>query len=392
MKKLKKYSRTALALLLTLAAVLSLNVNCFAAYVLEDGCYVLYTDNEYTCLNVGFGEKDGGSVIVDTANLEEHEIWVLRNVGAGWVTLAPFHAKDCFLTANGFDEPLTVEKGIPGREAQWKPVSVGNNRYIFKNRSDPSCVIDCMNGFNSQDGNPFLLYESNHFAAAQYICPVRISISMSVLTPAERMMNFPGGNYKIGLYYNKNMVLNSQYGLSLNAKLVVDPYNGEAHEWVTVVDRGNGKYSLHFAGNTSLCIAPPDIFVDSQLTVRAYDGSDICLWEIYRVGSTYSLRNCKTGLFCDDWCGQTAAGTSIISYTYTEGGAPQRFYMTRLSGAASTASTVSNSANLTSAMLSAAKKVGVQSGGSSLDKIRCGCYCVAYIRTYFDGATRSPDS
>lgn len=45
---------------------------------------------------------------------------------------------------------------------------------------------------------------------------------------------------------------------------------------------------------------------------------------------------------------------------------------------------------VTLAMLSFASQVGVQKTGSSTEQAMCGCYCVAYVRSYLDGYAHSP--
>ena len=113
MKMLKKM----LAMALTLAIVVSMLVTSGVAaslIMLANGIYVLYSENGETCLNVQFAEGDNGRVVIDTADGEPNESWVVTNDVFGNLTIRPLHAQDCYLSGeNGFDQPLVIKKGIP---------------------------------------------------------------------------------------------------------------------------------------------------------------------------------------------------------------------------------------------------------------------------------------
>ena len=314
---------------LLLAGLAVVPASASSAPVLPNGWYVIYTANGTTCLNVQYAQKNGAGACVDTANLESNEIWQLTNVGYGWVTLSPKHAPNHYLSANGFDKQLVLRQGVPSAAAQWKPIAVGGGKYVFQNRANPSCVIDCRCGENTKAGNPFLLYTRNGFEAAQSLIPVQIS-TVSALTPGTRVTNLASGYYKVGLYYNRNQVLNAQYGAKAGAFIVCDGYNGELNEILYISrETSSGLYSLRFAANTNLCIAPSSILGDRQMTVKTYDGTNSCLFELYKVGSTYCFRSAATGLMIDDYCCQTAAGTKIIGVPYNQCAA-QQFYLDKV--------------------------------------------------------------
>lgn len=357
-----------LALLLSLSAI-TVSGSAASYEVLPDGSYIIYTESLVTCLNVQYKAKDGGKVVTDTAGLdatagttlEDNEIWVLKNVGGGYVTLSPKHAPGYYLSGqNGFDKQLVIRKCVPNLAVyQWLPIDVGNGAFVFKNRAT-NYVIDVCNGWNDQAGTTVLQYHQNGFSAAQSFYPVRIS-HFTALAPSNRVNSLASSPYKVGLYYAKNQAWNSQYNLASGANLVVDPYNGQPNEQIYIQNEGNGLYSLRFASNTNLCIAPPNVFVDSQLKVKYYDGTASCLYEIYKVGSTYSFRNKATGLFIDDFCCQTATGTKIISYSYN-GCDAQRFYLTGIIKPTSTS-------NSSSKVTMSSVLYGISSNSS---KLTCG--------------------
>lgn len=346
MKKTKFRKNLTRAMALILMLVLSISAvtvsgSAATVEVLPNGTYVIYTMNLTTCCNVQYAKADGGKVCVDQANLELNELWEFKNVGYGYITISPKHAPNTYLSADrGPESQLVIRKCVPSEAVcQWLPVKVDNNVYVFKNRAYPSYVIDCRNADLNTAGNAFQLYARN-YTKAQSFCPVRIS-SVKNLTPGVRVTNFSTGNYKVGLFYDKNQVWNAQYGLKAGAGLVCDPYNGEPNEIIYIKAESNGLYSLRFAADHSLCIAPPDVFVDTQLKVSKYDGSLRCLYEIYKVGNTYCFRNAFTGLMIDDWYCRTATGTRMASVYYNECNA-QQFYLTKVS-ASSSGSTSSSS-------------------------------------------------
>lgn len=344
MKKTKFRKNLTRAMALILMLVLSISAvtvsgSAATTEVLPNGSYVIYTMTLTTCLNVQYAKKNGGKVCVDHASLEDNEIWVLKNVDRGYVTLSPKNAPNCYLSGeNGFDKQLVIRQCVPSEAIyQWLPIPAGNG-YVFKNRAT-GYVIDSCDGLNTTIGNPFIQY-TRGYDVAQVLFPVRIS-SVNNLTPGVRVTNLVSGNYKVALFNNKNQVWNAQYGLKVGAGLVCDPYNGEPNEIIYIKAESNGLYSLRFAADHSLCIAPPDVFVDTQLKVSKYDGSLRCLYEIYKVGNTYCFRNAFTGLMIDDWYCRTATGTRMASVYYNECNA-QQFYLTKVS-ASSSGSTSSSS-------------------------------------------------
>lgn len=398
MKKYQLRKNICRTITLILALICLFSAMCVTGYaatteVLPDGTYVLYTYSVTTCLNVQFEKQDGGKVCVDHADLQANELWILKNVDRGYVTLSPKHAPNCYLSGEmGFDKQLVIRRCVPSEAIyQWLPIQVGEGEYVFKNRAN-GYVIDCAHGMNTTIGNPFLLFERNNFASAQTIHPVRISTSTN-LAPGVRVINFASGYYKVGLYANKNQVLNSQYGVSERARIVCDPYNGEANEILSIQAEGNGLYSLRFAGNTSLCIAPPDVFVDSQLTVRRYDGSRSCLWEIYQVGSTYCFRNAATGLMMDDFCCQSATGTKIISFSYNQCTA-QQFYLTRVSvnSSASSSSGPAVKLNVPNYKQYDGRWANVKIGSKTIKSIGCLLTCSSMIYSYKTGTEVYPNA
>ena len=318
--------------------------------VLPDGAYIIYTDSLRTCWNIKGKALNGGLLITDTAGisapasttLEDNDIFIIKNVGGGYVTISPKHAPGYYLTgANGFDKQISIRKTTSLSSIyHWLPIDMGGGAYMFKNRAT-SYVIDVCNAWNTDAGIPILQYRQNNFQSAQFHYPVRISHFTS-LTPSTRVTNFTTGTYQVGLYYNKNQVWNSQYGLHQGYNLVCDPYNGESNEQIYIKSEGNGLYSLRFAANTNLCIAPLDVFAGTQLKVRTYDGSASCLYEIYKVGSAYSFRNKGTGLFVDDLYANTATGTAMISYSYN-GDNAQKFYVNKISSAAASSAQTATS-------------------------------------------------
>lgn len=327
-----------LALILSLSAI-TVSSSASSLEVLPDGSYIIYTESLLTCLNVQFNAKDGGKIVTDTAGLdatagtalEKNEIWILRNMGMGYVSLAPQSAPQCFLSGErGFDNQLIIRQCIPTDPIyQWLPIDVGNGSgaYVFLNR-ETGYVIDVCSGRNAQAGTKVLQYHRNNFSAAQSFYPVRIS-HFTTLTPSVRVTSMASSPFKVGLYYDRNQVWNSQYGLGSDHRLVCDPYNGEVNEQIYIQSEGNGLFSLRFASNTSLCIAPPNVFAGSQLEVKYFDGTASCLYEIYKNGSTYSFRSKATGLFIDDLYARTSTGTPMISYSYNKDNA-QKFYLTKI--------------------------------------------------------------
>ena len=335
MKKFNKRLSFTRALSVILALVLAVGLiavpGMASSYtILPDGYYMIYTNNGTTCLNVQYARKDGGLACVDVADLQDNEIWYLDSDVYGWFTLSPKHAPNHYLTANGFDKQLSIRKVFPSNAAsQWRAISVGGGKYVFQNRANPSCVIDCRCGDNGRIGNPFLLYTRNGFAAAQSLLPIQISTS-STLTPGTRVTNFTPGYYKIALYYDRNQVLNAQYGAKSGSLMVCDTYNGEFNEVIYICrETSSGLYSLRFAANTDLCIAPSSVS-GGQMKVQYYDGSRNCMFEIYKVGSTYCFRSAATGLMIDDYYCRTAVGTPIVAVPYNQCPA-QQFYVTRVS-------------------------------------------------------------
>lgn len=311
---------------------------------LENGSYYFYSINGEYGLNDLFNAGDGGKVGIDKLDGEGNEIWVVTNTVDGYITISPYSQPGVYLSGeNGFDRQLVLRRVIPsGAQYQWKAIRVDQG-YVLKNRAN-GYVIDCANGQNRTAGNPYLLYERNGCADAQTIIPVRLSISTTALTPANRVTDLATAAYKVTLFNDKDQALNSQFGTKNGAMVVCDPYNGEQNEIIKIVARGNGLYSLHFAANESLCIVPSDIYIEAQMTVKPYTGAKNCLYEIYKVGDSYCFRNAATGLMVDDFCCCTATGTKIIQYTYN-GTNAQQFYLTRVDGG----STGSGSAVVSSA-------------------------------------------
>jgi len=336
-----------LAMILSLSAI-TVSGSASSLEVLPDGSYIIYTESLLTCLNVQFNAKDGGKIVTDTAGLdatagtalEKNEIWILRNMGMGYVSLAPQSAPQCFLSGErGFDNQLIIRQCIPTDPIyQWLPIDVGNGTYVFQNR-ETGYVIDVCNGWNAQAGTKVLQYHRNNFSAAQSFYPVRIS-HFTTLTPSVRVTSMASSPFKVGLYYDRNQAWNSQYGLGSGRRLVCDPYNGEVNEQIYIQSEGNGLFSLRFAAKTSLCIAPPDVFAGSQLEVKYFDGTASCLYEIYKNGSTYSFRNKATGLFIDDLYARTSTGTPMISYSYNKDNA-QKFYLAGIKSQSSAATSAS---------------------------------------------------
>lgn len=317
MKTLKKL----ITMILTLAMIAPMLVTSGAAasrIVLADGIYILFSENGRTCLNVQYAKGDGGEVKIDYATLEYNEIWILTNDLFGNLVIRPYHAQNCYLSGeNGFDQPLVIKEGLPDRNGLWKAIAQGDGKYVLK-CVGTGYVIDCAYGHIDNIGNPYLTYEQNGFGAAQNIMPLRVSEFTDALTPGRRVTDFDTNSYyKMGLFGDRNMVINSQYGLFSGANLVADFFNNELNEIVKFEHHGNGLYSIRFAGAPELCIAAPNVTLGSQLNLRHFDGSRECLWEIYRHNDgTFSFRNAKTGLFMDDWCCQTSAGTPLIQHSY----------------------------------------------------------------------------
>ena len=330
MKKMKSLWRRAVAMVFVLASILAMSAPALAAgYVLPNGSYVLYSTSKHTGLNVQYKAGDKGRVVVDEINGETNEIWILENVGYGpYVTLRPYHSSRCYLSGEkGFDGDLIIRSGFPSeKKFQWQPISKGNGQYIFKNRQT-GYVIDCAYGHNEEIGNRYLTYESNGFVEAQHIYPVRISELTTALTPSSRVTNLKEAWYTMHLNGNYNQVVNIQYAAGEGGKAVVDPDNTQTNEVVRIVPRGNGLYSIHFAHNMNLCLAPEDIFPDSSMRLRKFNSNDPdCLWEIYRSGNGHAFRNAGTLLMLDDYCYRTATGTPIIAYSFTgTGQGPQIF-------------------------------------------------------------------
>ncbi len=349
----KNLTRTLALILMVMLCFSALTVTGSAASheVLPDGSYVIYTQSLRTCWNIGFKATDGGLLITDTAGLsapssttlEDNDIFVLKNVGGGYVSISPRHAPGYYLTgSNGFDRQISIRKSTSLSSIyHWLPIDMGGGAYVFKNR-ETGYVIDVCNGWNADAGTPILQYHQNGFQAAQFHYPVRIS-HFTALTPGTRVTNLSSYLYKVGLYYDRNQVWNSQYGLHQGYNLVCDPYNAEANEQIYIQCEGNGLYSLRFGANTNLCIAPPDVFAGTQLKVKTFDGTASCLYEIYKVGSTYSFRNKATGLFVDDLYARTATGTAMISYSFNRDNA-QKFYLTGIIKASSSGQSSSQTA------------------------------------------------
>jgi len=380
-----------LTLILGLQAV-TVSGSAASKEVLPNGSYVLYTEGG-TCLNVQYAKKDGGKVCVDNANLEPNEIWVLKNIGGGYVTLEAKHAPGHYLSgANGFDKQLMIRRCVPNQAVyQWLPIPVENGAYVFMNRAN-GYVIDCCNGANTTIGNPFLLYHRNNFTAAQSVHAIRIS-ETATLTPSTRVTNLSASNYKVGLFNDPNQVWNAQYGVKSGAGLVCDPYNGQANEIIYIKNEGNGLYSLRFAGDTSYCIAARDVFVDSQMVVQRYDGSLRCLYEIYKVGSTYCFRNAATGLFIDDWYCRTATGTKMAA-VYYNGCNAQQFYLTKVSGSSSSSQTSGAAVrlNVPSFKQYDGRWGNLKISTKTLSQIGCVVTSAAMIYSYKTGSTVYPDA
>lgn len=327
---LRKTLRRALAMLMVVLTMASLTITSSAAgQVLPSGCYVLYSLNQSTGLNVQYKNGSGGKVVIDEINGETNEIWILENVDFGpYVTLRPYHAQKCYLSGEkGFDGDLIIRQSFPSdRRLHWKPIAVGNGQYVFQNRAT-GYVIDCAYGHIDTVGNRYLTYKRNGFTEAQSIYPVRISTLTSKLTPSGRVTSLSRGVYSMRLHGNSSQAVNVQYKAGVGANIVCDPFSSETNEIVEIIPRGNGLYSIHFFHNSSLCLAPSSIFPDGRMTLKTYSSSDkSCLWEIYKVGSGYSFRNAKTLLMLDDYCYQTHSGAPIISYSYN-GDNAQVFYL-----------------------------------------------------------------
>jgi len=332
-QKMKHIWRRAVALVFVLTSVLAMSAPAFAAWrpVLPNGSYVLYSSSKHTGLNVQYKAGSGGKVVVDEINGETNEIWILENVGFGpEVTLRPYHNPKCYLSGEkGFDGDLIVRSGFPTqRKFLWKPISVGNGQYIFKN-SETGYVIDCAYGHNEEIGNRYLTYESNGFVEAQYLYPVRISELTNSLTPGKRANNLKEAFYTMQLNGDRNKAVNIQYAAGVGGNAVVDPSDKQSNEVVRLVPRGNNLYSIHFAHRMDLCLAPADIFPDSRMQLRTFNSNDRdCLWEIYYSGSGYAFRNAGTLLMLDDYCYRTSVGTPIIAYSFTGSGqGPQIFHL-----------------------------------------------------------------
>lgn len=317
--RVKKICKRIAALALVAASILTLSTGALAAgQELPNGIYALYSIDKVNGLNVWYAGGSGSQVVVDTIDGESNELWIIEGGLLGsYVTIRPYHQQKCYLSGvNGFDGNLTIRRSVPtDKYCQWKPISVGDGQYLFQNRAT-GYVIDCAYGHTGEIANRYLTYESNGFAEAQHIYPVRVSTLTMKLTPSGRVKNFAEGSYTLGLYWDKNQLVNIQYAAGVGGVAVCDPNNGEANETVIIKSRGNGLYSIHFAHQSNLCLAPSDIFPDSTMTLREYDGSRRCLWEIYQVKGGYSFRNAATCLMLDDFCGQTRTGAPQIAYSY----------------------------------------------------------------------------
>ena len=324
--KIFRGARRFLSLVLVVMTVFALHIPASAAEPsLEPGCYIFYTINGYTCMNVGFAKGVGASIVVDHVGtsvnssgkaVESNEIWIVERVGnTAYFTLRPWHNQTCLLTgAAGFDKGLTLTK-TSGYACHWKAIPIGDGKYNLMNRKT-GLVIDVTCGNIDTAGTKYLSYERNNFERAQGMIPVRVSTFTRQLTPVTRTSP-ARGLYSMRLYGDRSMAVNAQYAAGVGANIVCDPFNNEQNEIVELIPRGNNLYSIHFQHKPDLCLAPSGIRPDDPLTLKAYKAGDpACLWEVYKVGSGYSFRNVKTLLMADDFCCQTATGTKQIAYSY----------------------------------------------------------------------------
>lgn len=319
-------ARRILSLALVVMTVFALYVPASAAEPsLEPGCYIFYTINGYTCMNVGFAKGVGASIVVDHVGtsinssgkaVEPNEIWIVERVGSTvYFTLRPWHNTGCYLTgAAGFDQGLTLTK-TNSTACHWKAIPIGDGKFNLMNRKT-GLVIDVTCGNIDTAGTKYLSYERNGFERAQGMIPVRVSTFTRQLTPVTRTSP-ARGLYSLRLYGNRNMAVNAQFAGGVGTSIVCDPFNNEMNEIVELIPRGSNLYSIHFQHKPDLCLAPSGIRPDDPLTLKAYKAGDpACLFEVYKVGSGYSFRNAKTLLMMDDFCCQTATGTKQIAYSY----------------------------------------------------------------------------
>lgn len=318
--------------------VLTMNQYPRDARVIVDGIYVFCPYNSRSmAMNNQYGNVSG-KIVLDPLNYESNELWVVRNVGYGYVTIAPLYAPDHYLSGGFLDEQLGLQKlSSSSVRVQWMPKQNSDGSYTFINKSS-GLALDDAHG-STATGNKIVSYTAGSFAGAQHWWLGCVSELTRQLSPTGRT-SIPEGIYSICMKNNTQRAINVQYAsrISDQAALCIDPYNGEKNEQFKIVHRGNNLYSIHPLHDTSLCLnnklANP--VHGYQITLHTYEDGDACsLWEVYKnADGTYSFRNYKTKLMMDISGGHETVGTPAIAYPYNDTNA-QKYVVTRISAVGS---------------------------------------------------------
>lgn len=321
---------------------------------LAPGMYVFYTINKAMNLNCIFARGEGCELGTDNPNGELNEIFIVEHVGtSGYITIRPLHQKNCYIAGGKQGEVVKLKYGIPGNEGMWRPLNRGNGQYTLVNRKT-SMALDCSNGHIGPEscGNRYVNWPVNGYAEAQNVIPVRISTSTTKLTPDKRVSPSQTTGSLVPSA-NQSMAVNAGLKLGVGAKIILDNLSSpaETNETLTWIKRSNNTYSLHFSHAPNACIAPSDIFPDSEIVLKQYRADDpSCHWEIYQVGSGYSFRNRWNLLMLDNFCARSNLANPQISYSYN-GGMPQVYYMKKSSTTSSSAASSATSSSAESQIL-----------------------------------------
>ncbi len=195
--------------------------------VLEDGNYVIWLYySQSKCWNVLFAstEQDLARLGVDYFNSEANEVFIIKNRGNNYVTIAPQHSSNLVINATLADKTpgryLSLHEYVEGDEASlWRPIKNADGSVSFQNKAT-GLMIDLENG-NHDIGNKLLNWTQNGYSAAQSFYPEKLSGSnttntssttTTVSTARQNLVNYALS--QVGVGDNKgdnNVVYNTWY-------------------------------------------------------------------------------------------------------------------------------------------------------------------------------------